>query len=188
MRRMRIGGIVRRLAFVGVIAGVSGGRLSGVVVGVAADSIAHAQQPVAEYYDTSKTVTLKGLLRGRIAPPPPSPMILVVHVPDAKGQVQIWVIGGNTMASLRRDGWQLIGPNAALSGGEEISLTVYLPKDTQKAVQALAAVAGRMPAPGEKSGGPPGYIADIEEDRARLAYGLEITKADGRKLRFGDAP
>ena len=73
-------------------------------------------------------------------------------------------------------------------GGEEISLTVYLPKDTQKAVQALAAVAGPMPSPGGQPGGPPGYIADIEQKRARLAYGLEITKADGRKLRFGDPP
>jgi hypothetical protein len=45
-----------------------------------------------------------------------------------------------------------------------------------------------MPSPGGQPGGPPGYIADIEQKRARLAYGLEITKADGRKLRFGDAP
>jgi hypothetical protein len=179
MRRVTSGGIVRRLVFVNVIAGVSGGWLSG----VPAHSIVHAQQPVGEHYDTSKTVTLKGLLRGRIGLPPPSPMILILHVPDAKGQVETWIIAGNTMASLRRDGWQLIGPNTALDRGEEISLTVYLPKDTQKAVQALAAVAGTMP-----SGGPPGYIADIEQKRARLAYGLEITKADGRKLRFGDAP
>jgi len=175
--------MVRRLVLVGVIATVSGGRLSG----VPALSMAHAQQPVAEHYDTSKTVTLKGLLRGRVGLPPPSPMIIILHVPDAKGQAETWIIAGNTMASLRRDGWQLIGPNAALIGGEEISLTVYLPKDTQKAVQALAAVAGTMPSPGGQPGGPPGYIADIEQQRARLAYGLEITKADGRKLRFGDA-
>ena len=180
--------MVRWLVFVGVMAGVSGGWLSDILAGVPAHSTAHAQQPVAEHYDTSKTVTLKGLLRGRVALPPPSPMILILHVPDAKGRVETWIIAGNTMASLRRDGWQLIGPNAALSGGEEISLTVYLPKDTQKAVQALAAVAGTMPSPGGKSAGPPGYIADIEQKRARLAYGLEITKADGRKLRFGDAP
>jgi hypothetical protein len=176
--------MVRRLAFVGVIAGVSGGWLSG----APAHSIAHPQQPVGEHYYTSKTVTLKGLLRGRVGLPPPSPMILILHVPDAKGHVETWIIAGNTMASLRRDGWQLIGPNAALAGGEEISLTVYLPKDTQKAVQALAAVAGTMPSRGGQPSSPPGYIADIEQKRARLAYGLEITKADGRKLHFGDAP
>jgi hypothetical protein len=175
---------VRRLVSAGVIAGVSGGWLSGVT----AHPVAHAQQPVAEHYDTSKTVTLKGLLRGRVGLPPPSPMILILHVPDAKGQVETWIIAGNTMASLRRDGWQLIGPNAALAGGEEISLTVFLPKDTQKAVQALAAVVGTMPSPGGQPGRPPGYIADIEQKRAHLAYGLEITKADGRTLRFGDAP
>jgi len=176
--------MARRLVSVRVIVGLSGGWLPGVPT----HSIAHAQQPVAEHYNTSKTVTLKGLVRGRLVLPPPSPMILILHVPDAKGQVETWIIAGNTMASLRRDGWQLIGPNAALDRGEEISVTVYLPKDTQKAVQALAAVAGTMPSPGGQPGGPPGYIADIEQKRARLAYGLEITKADGRKLRFGDAP
>jgi hypothetical protein len=176
--------MVGGLMFVGVIAGMWGGWLSG----MPAHSIAHAQQPVAQYYDTSKVVTLKGLVRGRVGLLPPSPMILILHVPDAKGQVETWIIAGNTMASLLRDGWQLLGPNAALNGGEEISLTVYLPKDTQKAVQALAAVAGTLPSPGGQPGRPPGYIADIEQKRARLAYGLEITKADGRKLRFGDAP
>lgn len=145
----------------------------------------HAQQPTAEYYDTKKVVTIKGSLRLRLVFPPPVPMLIMIEVTSASGQKENWVFTGNPASSLRRDGWQLIGPASALGSAEEIAVTAYLPKDTQKAVAALRA-AVPMPPPGQPS--PSGMIADVEAKRAQLAYGLEIIKADGQRLRFGDAP
>lgn len=151
-------------------------------------SAAGAQQPAAEYYDATKTVTLKGILRLLLVLPPPSPMVIMIEVPGANGQKTMWVLTGNQMSALRRDGWQLIGPNAAVKAQEAITVTACLPKDTQQAVRALAASLRNMPSPGGTPSRPPGFIADIEAKRAQLAYGLEITKADGQKLRFGDTP
>lgn len=154
---------------------------------VVASVAARTQQPTAEYYDTKKTVTIKGTLRLSLGLPPPTPMIIGVEVAGANGQKEMWVITGNPMNTLRRDGWQLIGPAQAIRSGDEIAITAYLPKDTQKAAKALRASV-QMPSLDGKPSGPPGFIADIEAKRAHLAYGLEITKADGQKLRFGDVP
>jgi hypothetical protein len=149
---------------------------------------ARAQQPTTEYYDTTKTVTLTGILRLILVLPPPSPMVIMVDVSGANGQTAKWFLSGNQMTSLRRDGWQLIGPNAAVKAQETITVTAYLAKDSQKAAKALGDSIKNMPTPGGAPSGPPGFIADIEAKRANLAFGLEITKADGQKLRFGDAP
>jgi hypothetical protein len=152
-----------------------------------------AQQPTADYYDTTKTVTIKGTVRLALVVPPPAPMIIGLEVSDAngpkdqKGQKEMYFLAGNLATSLRRDGWQLIGPAQAIKSGDAIAVTAFLPKDEQKAAKALRAIV-HMPAPGGQSSGPPGFIADVEAKRARLAYGLEITKADGEKLRFGDVP
>ena len=148
---------------------------------------ARAQQPTTEYYDTKKIVTVKGIVRIVLGLPPPAPMVLMVEMTSANGQKAMWVLSGNPMTTLRRDGWQLIGPNAAVKSQEEITVTAWLPHDTQKAVKALAPLL-QMPAPGGGTSGPPGFLAEVEAKRAHLAYGLEIIKADGEKLRFGDAP
>lgn len=157
------------------------------LMAVAAAGPARAQQPTAEYYATAKTVTIKGTLRLTLALPPPTPMIIGVEVSGANGQKEMWFLAGNLATALRRDGWQLIGPAQAIKNGDEITVTAWLPKDEQKAAKALSAIVN-MPSRDGKPSGPPGFIADIEAKRARLAYGLEITKADGQKLRFGDAP
>jgi hypothetical protein len=144
---------------------------------------ARAQQPTADYYDTTKTVTIKGTVRLTLVVPPPAPMFIGLEVSGADGQKEMYFLAGNLGTALRRDGWQLIGPAQAIKSGDTIAVTAFLPKDAQKAAKALGAIV-QMPS----SGGPPGFIADIEAKRARLAYGLEITKADGEKLRFGDVP
>lgn len=153
----------------------------------AAAAAARGQQPTAEYYATAKTVTIKGTLRLTLVLPPPAPMIIGMEVPGANGQKEMWFLAGNLATALRREGWQLIGPAQAIKNGDEIAVTAWLPKNEQTAAKALGAVA-LMPTHDGKPSGPPGFIADIEAKRARLAYGLEITKADGQKLRFGDAP
>jgi hypothetical protein len=158
-----------------------------ITTAAAAGAAARAQQPTAEYYVPTKTVTIKGTLRFRLLVPPPAPMIIGLEVPGANGQKEMWFLTGNPATSLRRDGWQLIGPAEAIKAGDEIAVTAYLAKDEQKAAKALSTIVN-MPSPGGSPSGPPGFIADIEAKRARLAYGLEITKADGQKLRFGDAP
>jgi hypothetical protein len=157
------------------------------MVALMATAAVRTQQPTAEYYDTKKIVTIKGTLRMNLGPLPPTPMIIGVEVAGAKGQKEMWFITGNPMTTLRRDGWQLIGPAQAIKSGDEIAITAYLPRDQQKAAKALSAVV-QMPSPDGKPSGPPGFIADVEAKRAHLAYGLEITKADGQKLRFGDVP
>lgn len=160
-----------------------------------------AQQPTADYYDTSKTVTIKGTLRMMLVVQPPGPMIIGLEVSDAdgqkaqkartsqrdqQGQKEMYFLAGNPATALRRDGWQLIGPGQAIKSGETLTVTALLPKEAQKAAKALEAIV-HVRGPGGQSG-PPGFIADVEAKRARLAYGLEITKADGEKLRFGDMP
>jgi Family of unknown function (DUF6152) len=148
--------------------------------------MALAQQPTADYYDSTKTVTIKGSLRLALVGPPPAPMIVGVEVSGASGRKEMYFLAGNPATSLRREGWQLIGPAQAIKSGDEISVTAWLPTDEQKAAKALGALV-HAPTAGGRPSGPPGFIADIEAKRARLAYGLEITKADGQKLRFGDA-
>jgi hypothetical protein len=157
------------------------------MVALMISAAARMQQPTADYYDTKKTVMIKGTLRLIVGLPPPTPMIIGVEVAGANSQKEMWVITGNPMTTLRRDGWQLIGPAQAIKGGDEIAITAYLPRDTQKAAKVLSASV-QMPSPDGKPSGPPGFIADVQAKRARLAYGLEITKADGQKLRFGDVP
>jgi hypothetical protein len=174
IRHVRLKWIVRMAALIATAA-------------TAATVAVRAQQPTAEYYVTSKTVTIKGTLRLALVVPPPTPMIIGLEVAGANGQKEMWFLTGNPATALRRDGWQLIGLSQAIKSGDEIAVTAYLPKDEQKAAKALGAVV-RMPSAGGEPSGPPSFIADIEAKRARLAYGLEITKADGQKLRFGDAP
>jgi hypothetical protein len=157
---------------------------------------AAAQQPVAEYYDTNRIVTVKGIVMAILVQPPPAPMLIMIEAPgaagqksqkDQKDQKEMWVVSGNQITALRREGFQLIGPGAAIKSGDEITVTAWLPKDTQKAAKALSAVV-QMPSLDGKPSGPPGFIADVEAQRARLAYGLEIIKAGGETLRFGDVP
>lgn len=159
------------------------------LLALAATAAPLAQQPTADYYDTSKTVTIKGTLRMLLVVPPPAPMMIGLEMTaaDGKGEKEMYYLAGNPGTSLRRDGWQLIGPGAAIKSGETITVTALLPKDTQKAAKALKDLV-HMPGPGGQRTESPGFIADVETKRARLAYGLEITKADGEKLRFGDMP
>lgn len=159
-----------------------GAALMATAAGVA---VARAQQPTAEYYDTTKTVTIKGTLRLTLVTPPPAPMIIGLEVSGAKDRKEMYFLAGNPATALRRDGYQLIGPGQAIKSGDVITVTAFLPKDQQKAAKALGAI---IHMPGSQPPGPPGFVADVEANRARLAYGLEITKADGEKLRFGDVP
>ena len=134
---------------------------------------------LAEGFDTSKTVTLKGTMRGAWVVPGQVPALLMLEVVDKAGKPELWLIAGKPASVLQREGLFLIGPTAAVKSRDALTVTAYLQSPGSKAQPTLAAAL---------TGGPmkPGFIDELAHDKARLARGVEITTADGTKLAFGE--
>lgn len=137
---------------------------------------------VADDYDTTKVVTLKGMLRLRSLPLPPGPAMLLVEVPGDGGKSESWLVAGGPASLFKREGWQLIGPSSPIKSGEAITVSAYLPKAGSHAAEHLAAALLDAAGPGPK----PAFVDDLTQGRGRLAHGIEITLADGKRLVFGE--
>jgi hypothetical protein len=144
---------------------------AGAVVTLFLSSALTAQHSLAEDYDTTNPLRLKGILIGIANLPAPNPTYLLVAVSYASGQGEQWAVEGNATATLRQAGWS----SETLKGGEFISVVVYR-------ARRGARVAETVPPPR------PGRALErvLELAKAgRLAHGTEITLPDGRKLIFG---
>lgn len=139
-----------------------------------ASAIAQGPQPVAEGYDTSTVLTLKGMVRLSWYPPALVPSCLMMEVPDANGKPEQWIIGGHPPRVLQRSGWN---PNALRD--VVITLSAYRPKPGSKAAEALADLV-------TANDGPGGFAAELRKKDARHAYGFEVTLPDGKKMAFGE--
>jgi hypothetical protein len=140
---------------------------------------AFGQGLLADGFDTSKTVTLKGTMRGAWVVPGQVPAIIMLEVVDAAGQKEMWLVAGKPAAVQQREGLFIIGPTAPVKSGDAITVAAYLQKPGSKAQPTLAAAL---------QGGPmkPGFVDELAQDKARLAHGIEITTPDCKKLAFGE--
>ncbi len=133
---------------------------------------AFAEQPLADRYDTKKTVTLTGTV-SRMWFAPAIPFCIVLDTKDKDNKSQQWVVEGNSASTLQAAGW-VFGPppSGTLNFNEKISVTAYLPKKGSKAADDLAAASPQL--------------AEVLKN-ARLAHGIEVTLPNGKKLPFGAA-
>jgi hypothetical protein len=138
-----------------------------------------AQGLLADGFDTSKTVTLKGTMRGAWLVPGQVPTLIMLEVADKAGKPEMWLVAGKPAAVHQRQGLYMIGPSAPVNSGDAISITAYLQAPGSNVQPTLAAAL---------QGGPmkPGFVDELAQDKARLARGIEITTADGTTIPFGD--
>jgi hypothetical protein len=130
----------------------------------------------AEHFDTTKPITVAGIVHG-VAWQTKSPYVFIAIAVDDKAtgtRMVRWALKGDTRAALERAGW-VINPAApddsTLQPGSEISATGYAAKPNID----LAAV---IP------GAPPMMMQAAK--RGGLVQGIEITRLkDGKKLYFG---
>jgi len=124
-------------------------------------------QSSRDQYDTTKPVTLNGMLFGMATLQSPRPVYLLVEVQDATGKPERWAVEAKPMAELRKLGWM---PDT-LKGGEMIIVRAYRTKTG-------AAVAETIPSPRVRA------LSTVFElaNQGRLLYGVELTLPDGRKL------
>jgi hypothetical protein len=137
--------------------------------------------PLADGFDTSKIVTLKGTMRGAWAVQGQVPALLMLEVADKAGKPEIWLVAGKPISVLLREGIPIIGPSPVVKSGDALAIEAYLPKAGSKVQPALAAALQEGRAPMK-----PGFIDDLAQNKARLARGIEITTADGKKIAFGN--
>jgi hypothetical protein len=145
-------------------------------------SVPVAAVAVADDYDTTKVVTLKGMLRLRSLSLPPAPAVLLVEVPGDGGKTESWIIAGGPASLFKREGWQLIGPSSPLKSDDVITVSAYLPKTGSHASEHLATALKDAAGAGPK----PPFIDDLAQHRGHLAHGIDITLADGKRLLFGE--
>jgi hypothetical protein len=139
-----------------------------------------APPSVSQYYDTSKVVTLSGKVVSRIFREN-VPALLLFDVTEADGNVQRWVLQGDTPQTLQTKGWDISPTGTFVKGSDgPVSAAVYLPKTGSTIGELLATIPS---------------IVETAPDRIRFgtaaikarrpAHGIELTLTDGKKLEFG---
>ena len=129
---------------------------------------------LAEHFDTTKTITISGIVHG-LAWQTKSPYVFIALGVDDRGtgmrEVR-WALKGDTREALERIGWTFSPtPAGTLQLGDAVSATGY---PAQPNIDLAAAIPGAPPEMMQvaKAGG--------------LVHGIEITRLkDGKKLYFG---
>jgi hypothetical protein len=168
----------------------------------------HAQTPVTKNFDSTKPITLTGVVAGLTLFRDRS--YLIVDLTDGlTNTVQRWAIQGNDRNLLIEAGWNFgtsLGAAAARDGfrpitpyvGEMVTVVAYRPQpniDIQAILGDSPAVIGGAPA-GLPPDSPFAKLArgnlnvDLRElfKVGRFVYGTEVTFSDGNKLVFGRVP
>jgi len=135
----------------------------GMVAAFAADD-----RTVAENFDTTKTVTLKGTVTGVLVPPG-VPVCILIDVNAPTGKPQHWVVEGDTLGRLRQAGWAFFSSPGTVKLGDTITVSTFLAKAGSKAADLLV-TSLQLP---------------DKLKPARVAHGIEVTLPNGKKLPFG---
>jgi len=123
---------------------------------------------VAEHFDTSHRITIKGtVVEFAVGPGPRS--YLLIEAKDAAGNPELWAAEGHGVAQLMKSGWRV---KEQVRLGAQLTATVYLLKATAPLVD---------PPPGASE-----RVATAAKTR-RLVHGLDVTFSDGKTLPFGAA-
>jgi len=136
--------------------------------------VSAASGSLAEHFDTTKPITVTGVVHG-LAWQTKSPYVFIAIGVDDKGtgmrEVR-WALKGDTREALERAGW-IFSPTPAgtLQLGETVSATGYAAKPNIDLAAAIPGAPPEMLQPARAGG---------------LVHGIEITRLrDGKKLYFG---
>jgi hypothetical protein len=133
---------------------------------------APAEKTLAQQYDTTKTVTLTGIVY-QMWFQPDTPFCIVLETKDADEKSQKWLVAGDSATTLQAEGWRFGPPGiGTLMFNQKITVTAYLPKKNSKAADDLASASPQL--------------ADALKN-AKLVHGIEITLSSGKKMPFGAA-
>jgi hypothetical protein len=143
--------------------------VTAVLVSLSLTAMVSAQNPVQQYYDTTRPITLKGNFAGMGLLPGAAHGYLFLDTKDASGKAEIWAIEGDSPSQLARAGWGLMGAGP-VALGDAITVVVYRPKPDVKVIETVPVNATRT----------------MEAAKAgRLVRGTDVTLADGKKMVFG---
>jgi hypothetical protein len=138
----------------------------------------------ADYYDTTRPVTLKGIVREFVRANPHSFILLDVKNPD--GTAETWAVEGDGPNNLVATGWDLRASgwstNMAMPS-ETIGVTAFPARPGVNLAATLTIDEAKMP---------PALVTAMKQvatiqKAGRLVHGIDVTLADGRKLLFGEA-
>ena len=129
-----------------------------------------SQTALEQVYDSTKQISVQGMLIGSATPKPPHSVYLLISARDAKGNVEQWAVEGNSIVELRKRGHK----DDSLRMGEVITVMGH-PARAGKQPE------NRMPKPLR---GAVERAFDLAK-QGRLIFGTEITRADGTKIPFG---
>jgi uncharacterized protein DUF6152 len=145
---------VRATAVVSLILGVclNGGPLS-------------AHHAVAEYYDTSSAITLRGMVAKLVFAAPHCYLSLAVR--DSSGSVVTWVVEGDSAQQVTAAGLT----RRAVAPGAVLTVTAFAATEGKDLAEAI-----------------PSASQDVLDaaKAGRLVHGIEVVLADGRKISFGE--
>jgi hypothetical protein len=125
--------------------------------------LVQAHHPVANYFDTSKTVTLEGTVAATRFAMPHS--YLLVDVKDETGNVQRWVVEGGDSKSVVAAG---MTPKT-VSIGAAVTIVAFPPKSGVNLASVLTSA-------------PEDVAAAFKA--GRLVHGKEIVLTDGTRIAF----
>ena len=157
-------------------------RLLFVLLLTATSLLAHHK--TADYYDVTRPLTLKGVVKEFVRANPHSFILLDVKSPA--GSVATWAVEGDGPNNLIAAGWDLKASgwnkNMAMPT-ETVSVTAYPAKPGVNLASTLVIDEANM--------GPAllttmKRVAEIQK-AGHLVHGADVTLADGRKLLFGEA-
>jgi hypothetical protein len=127
-----------------------------------------AQGSVADHFDTTKPIALKGKHAGLFAVPD-RPAYLLIDVQDGSGKIERWAVQGSSMSVLLKAGWNL-GRGGPVKLGDSITVMAFRAKPAANLTETV-----------------PTFPPDLLEaaKAGRLVHGTEIILPDGKKLPFG---
>jgi hypothetical protein len=144
--------------------------VAGAIVFISLAAAATASQGVPDYFDNTRTITIKGQVGGFTSPGQANPFYLHVNVPTNKDAKERWMVAGRNRPGLLRLGW-LFGEGGNLKSGDMVTVTAYPLKPAASIKEALEVV-------------PPEVVEQMKPDR--VAHGVEVSVAGGTARGWGE--
>ncbi len=144
--------------------------VAGAIAFISLAAVAMAKQAVPDFFDNTRTITIKGQVGGFTSTGQTSPFYLHVNVPSNKDAKERWMIAGRNRPGLIKLGW-MFGDNGNLKTGDMVTVTAYPLKPSVSVNDALENVPTRV----------------IEEMKPeRVAHGIEVNVAGGATRPWGE--
>ena len=146
--------------------------LAGAIAFISLAAVATARQGVPDYFDNTRTITIKGQVRGFTSPGQANPFYVHVWVPDNKNTKERWMIAGRNRPGLINLGW-MFGEGGNLRTGDMVTVTAYPLKSSVSVNEALE------------------NVPDLERlmkelKPERVAHGIELAVAGGATRAWGE--